>query len=173
MQLKTAFTFALGAAVLTAGVARAADVSADVQKTLTADYQLNCAAALDPSDKNFDAATALLAPDFVAIDAKGKQFTRDQVVAQGKQQMKIMHATTCTNDFSTWTQVDPNTLTVVNTTHMDGDVQTPDGKHEFNLMSKTQDTWKLVSGAWLQAQTKDLHVVVKIDGSVAQDEGGD
>ena len=90
------FAAALSAAlVLSIGAARAADVPPDVTKTIIADYALGCAAALDPSDANLTAAFGFYSPDFVNTDVKGKKFTRDQVVANGKQQMKQLHTTAC------------------------------------------------------------------------------
>jgi len=170
MHFKTALVFA-GAVLMATGAVRAADVPDATQKALADIYQLSCTAALDPSDKNMDAAFATLAPDFVNVDTKGKEHKRDEVVAQGKQQMKLYHSTTCDNKFETITASDDKTIVIVNTLHVAGDVQTPDGKHDFNVTNKAQDTWKLVDGKWLESQSKDLHVLVKLDGNVVQDAG--
>ncbi len=170
MFAKSTLAFSI-AALLCAGAARAADVPADTQKALNDIYGLTCAAALDPTDKNFDAATASLSPDFVAIDPKGTQHKRDEVVATGKQQMKMFHATSCNNNFESVTASDASTIVVVNTEKIGGDMQAPDGKHEFAVTNKAQDTWKLVNGKWLQTQSKDLHILVKVDGNVVQDQG--
>jgi len=170
MHVKTAALF--GCAVLAAaGVGRAADVDDATQKALNANYALRCAAAYDPSDANMDAAFAVLAPDFVAIDPKGKQVTRDEVVGQGKAQMKMLHATTCDEKVESFTQSDPNTVIAVSDFHLEGDLQAPDGKHDLVITEKAQDTWKNVGGKWLAAQSKDLQVLVKIDGNVVQDQG--
>jgi hypothetical protein len=169
---KTALALSFTLVAATA-IARAADTPAPdtVQTALKGLYQLNCTAALDPNDKNFDAASATLAPDFVDVDAKGKSHSRDEVIAQGKQQLKVMHATACDNAFESVTSPDANTAVVITTMTMAGDLQAPDGKHQFNVTQKAQDTWKLVDGKWQESQSKELHVLVKIDGSVAQDEG--
>ena len=62
-------------------------------------------------------------------------------------------------------------ILVTNVLHMEGDLQTPDGKHNFLLTSKALDTWKNVDGKWLQSQSKDLRILVKIDGNVVSDQG--
>ncbi|MBV8117557.1 MAG: hypothetical protein JOZ01_06240 [Candidatus Eremiobacteraeota bacterium] len=172
MTIGRIFTALVGVVWLCAGVARAADVDDATQKALTADYALRCTAALDPSDANIDAAFAALAPEFVGIDPKGKQIARDEVVAQGKQQMKMLHATACDNKIESFTLSDPSTIVVVNTFHLEGDLQTPDGKHDLLLTEKSQDTWKNESGKWLASQSKDTQLLVKIDGNVVQDQGG-
>jgi hypothetical protein len=170
VRLKVAAAFAC-ALVATAGGARAADVDAATQKLLAANYALDCTAAFAPTDANLDAAFANLTPDFINIDPTGKQATRDQVVGMGKQQMKMLHATVCTNTPGSMSATDPNTIVLVNTLHIEGDVQTPDGKHALVLTDKAQDTWKNVGGKWMETQSKDLHVLVQIDGNVVQDEG--
>lgn len=174
MRLRTAASLVGAiaiAAACTAGPARAAGVDDATQKALTADYALGCTAAFDPSDANLDAAFANLSPDFVNIDPKGKQSTRDEVVGQGKQQMKMLKATACTNTFESFTQADPSTIVVVNTLHIEGGIQAPDGKHDLDLTDKAQDTWKNVGGKWMETQSKDQRVLVKIDGNVVQDQG--
>ena len=196
MHLKTALALALTLAGATTVAARAADQAASpapaaspaaaapaapaaagpaapdaVVKTLTAMYQVSCNAFLDPSDKNFDAAAAQLAPEFVDTDFKGKEHKRDEVIAMQKQQLKVMHATTCENTFVSTTSPDANTVLVVTTLHAEGDIQAPDGKHEFTATSKVQDTWKLVNGNWLETSSKELRNLVKVDGAVVQDEG--
>jgi hypothetical protein len=170
MRLRTAMAF-LCTMVLAVSVGRAADVDDATQKALTADYALRCTAAFDPSDANLDAAFAALAPEFVGIDPKGKQVTRDEVVAQGKQQMKMLHATACDNKIGSFVLSDPNTIVVVNTFHLEGELQAPDGKHDLVLTDKSQDTWKNEGGKWLASQSKDSQILVKIDGNVVQDTG--
>ena len=169
MTFKSALLTA-AAVLLVAGPARA-DVAPDVQKTLTDAYQLTCTAVLDPTDANVDAAFAVLSPDFVNIDFKGKQTSRDEVVAQAKQQLKTFHGTKCENKSESMTQSDPNTIVVVETGVIEGDIQAPDGKHELSSTQKSQDTWKLVNGKWMQTQSKDLRALVKVDGNVVQDQG--
>jgi hypothetical protein len=170
MFVRTAAAFTCAVA-FAAGIGRAADVDDATQKALTAEYALRCAAALDPSDANIDAAFSALAPEFVGIDPKGKQVTRDEVVTQGKQQMKMLHATACDNKIESFTQSDPSTILVVNSFHLEGDLQAPDGKHDLVLTQKSQDTWKNIGGKWLASQSKDSQILVKIDGNVVQDQG--
>jgi ketosteroid isomerase-like protein len=170
MRLKTAAAFACVLFASAAG-AKAADVDDATQKAIAANYALVCTAAFDPSDANLSAAFAILAPDFVNVDVKGSQQTRDQIVGRGTQQMKMVHATACDDKFESIVASDPNTVLVTNVLHMEGDLQIPDGKHNFLLTSKALDTWKNVDGKWLQSQSKDLRILVKIDGSVVQDQG--
>lgn len=170
MRLKIAAALAC-AALATIAAARADAVDDATQKALAADYALRCTAAFDPSDANMDAAFAVLAPEFVAVDPTGKQITRDDVVGQGKQQMKMLHATACDDKIESFTQSDPNTVVAVSDFHLEGDLQAPDGKHDLFITEKSQDTWKNVNGKWMAAQSKDLQVLVKIDGNVVQDQG--
>ena len=170
MRLKTAAAFVC-AAVATVAVARADAVDDATQKALNSDYSLRCTAALDPTDANMDAAFSVLAPDFVAVDPKGKQVTRDEVVGQGKQQMKQLHTTTCDEKVESFTMSDPSTVVAISDFHLEGDLQAPDGKHDLAITEKSQDTWKNVSGKWLASQSKDLSVLVKVDGNVVQDQG--
>ncbi len=161
-------------ALATAGIAQA-DTTATVpdatQKAVTALYQTSCTAAMDPTDKNLDTAFAMLSPDFVSIDPKGKEHKRDEVVATGRMQLKQLEADACNNSFDSMTQPDPNTLVIVATMHLTGNVQEQDGKHAIDVTNKSSDTWKLVNGGWLESQSKDLHTLVKVDGTVVQDAG--
>jgi hypothetical protein len=163
---------ALLCAAALAPVAARADAAPDAaQKALTSDYQLVCTAAQDPTDANLSAAFALLAPDFVHVDFKGKQMQRDEFVAQGKQQIKQLHITTCANTIESTTLSDPNTIVAVVTGKIAGQIQAPDGNHDIDATTSSQDTWKLENGTWLQTQSKDVSALVKIDGKVVQDEG--
>jgi hypothetical protein len=170
MRLKSVLVF-LSAIMVSTALAGAADVPDAVQKALYANYELGCAAALDPSDPNVAAFEGTLAPAFVAVDTKGKETKRDEVIANFKQQMKVLHATACDSKFESVTAPDANTLVAVNTLHVAGELQAPDGKHDFDFTNKTQDTWTLVGGKWLETNGKDLRVLVKIDGNVVQDQG--
>jgi len=170
MLLKIASAL-LCAAVATPLVARADAVPDAAAKAIAADYQLLCTATQDPSDANLDAAFGLLAPDFVHVDFKGKQMQRDAFVAQGKQQIKQLHVTTCANTVGSTTLSDPNTIVVVVTGKIAGQLQAPDGNHDIEATTSSQDTWKLVNGTWLQTQSKDVSALVKVDGKVVQDEG--
>jgi hypothetical protein len=152
-------------------VARADAVPDATTQALTADYKLNCSAALDPTDANLTAAFALLSPDFVSIDFKGKQTAHDEFVATAKQQIKQLHITTCDNTLTSVTASDPNTIVVIVSGKLAGQLQAPDGSHDFDATSKTQDTWKLNNGTWQNSQAKELSNLIKIDGKVVQDEG--
>lgn len=170
MLSKSAFVL-MCAAIAMPLVARADAVTDAATPTLTADYKLVCAAALDPSDANLNAAFALLSSDFVSVDFKGKQTQRDEFVASAKQQLKQLHITTCDNTLDSVTASDPNTIVVVATGKIAGQLQAPDGAHDVDAVTKSQDTWKLVNGTWQQSQGKELSNLVKIDGKVVQDEG--
>lgn len=170
MTSKFAVAFA-SALVLSIGAARAADVPPDVAKTITTDYALGCAAALDPSDANLDAAFSYLSPDYVDIDAKGKKHTRDETVTVGKQQMKQLHTTACEPGIVSETLNADGTITVVTTVHVAGSIQAPDGNHDLDVNAKAQDTWKQAGATWQETQSQELHTVVKMDGNVVQDEG--
>lgn len=155
-----------------APVAARADAVPDAtQKAITADYQLGCTAAQDPTDANLNALFATLAPEFVHIDFKGKQTQRDEWVAQGKQQIKQLHITSCSNTIQSMTASDPNTVVVTETGKIAGQIQAPDGNHDLDATTSSTETWKLENGTWLQAQSKDVSALVKIDGKVVQDEG--
>jgi hypothetical protein len=152
-------------------IARADAVPDAASQTLAADYKLNCTAALDPTDANLNAAFATLSPAFVSIDFKGKQTQRDAFVASAKQQIKLLHVTACDNTLTSVTAPDANTVVVVVSSKLAGQIQAPDGSHDIDALSKTQDTWKLTNGAWLESEGKELSNLVKIDGKVVQDEG--
>jgi hypothetical protein len=163
---------ALLCAAVAAPLAASADAVPDAaQKALAADYQLVCTATQDPTDANLAAAYALLAPDFVHVDFKGKQMQRDEFVARGKQEIKQLHVTSCANTVESTTLSDPNTIVAVVTGKISGQLQAPDGNHDIDVTSSSSDTWKLVNGAWMQTQSKDVSALVKIDGKVVEDEG--
>jgi hypothetical protein len=170
MQFKSAFVL-LCATIAMPLVARADAVPDAVTQTLTADYKLDCTAALDPSDANLNAAFAVLSPDFVNVDFKGKQTQRDEFVASAKQQIKQLHITSCDNTLASVTASDPNTIVVVVSGKLAGQIQAPDGSHDLDALTKSQDTWKLTNGTWQQSQSKELSNLVKVDGKVVQDEG--
>jgi len=162
---------ALYAAVAVPLAASADAVPDTAQKAIATDYQLNCTAAEDPTEANLAAASALLAPEFVQVDFKGKQTQRDAFVAQQKQEMKQLHITTCNNTIESSTLADPATIVVVVSAKFAGQIQAPDGNHDIDGTSGSQDTWKLENGTWLLTQSKDVSALVKIDGKVVQDEG--
>jgi hypothetical protein len=166
----------IAAALLCAGLALPLAANADpvpdtAQKALTADYALVCTASQDPTDANLAAADALLAPAFVHISFKGEQMQRDEFIAQGKQQLKQLHITTCSNTITSTTLSDPTTIVAVVEGKIGGQIQAPDGNHDIDVTASSSDTWKLVNGTWLQTQSKDVSVLVKVDGKVVQDEG--
>lgn len=150
----------------------AAVVDDATQKLLTSNYALQCTAAFNPTDANLDAAFSVLAPGFVNIDPTGRQVGRDDVVGLAKQQMKMLKAKTCDHTMESFTAADAGSILVVNTLHVAGDLGAPDGtSHALDVTDRSQDTWKSVGGKWQETQSKDLHVVVKIDGNIVQDSG--
>jgi len=155
-----------------APLAASADAVPDAaQRAITSAYQLFCTATQDPTDANLNAAFALLAPDFVHVDFKGKQMTRDEFIAQGKQQIKQLHVTSCNNSAQSITLSDASTIVVIDASKFAGQLQANDGNHDIDVNSSSQDTWKLENGAWLQTQSKDVSALVKIDGKVVEDQG--
>ncbi|MBC5816357.1 MAG: hypothetical protein GIW97_07425, partial [Candidatus Eremiobacteraeota bacterium] len=102
---------------------------------------------------------------------KGKETKRDEVIGTMKQQLKHFHGTDCKNTIDSVSAPDASKAIVVNTQHVVGDIQAPDGKHDIDLVGKSSDTWKLVDGKWLQIKSVATHLVIKIDGSVVQDQG--
>ncbi len=160
-----------GAIVLTSAAARAADVPADAQKAIAADYQLGCTAAINPTDSNLAAAFTFLSPDFVDINVKGKKTPRDQVVAMGTQSMKLLHTSTCEPTTESSVLNADGTIAVVEDLHVIGSLQAPDGTHQLDVTAKMQDTWTQVKGTWMQSQSQQLRNLVKMDGNVVQDEG--
>ena len=149
----------------------AAAVDDATQKLLTSNYALQCTAAFDPTDANLDAGFAVLAPAFVNIDPTGRQVGRDQVIALARQQMKMLKAKTCDHTMESFTATDPATIVVVNTLHVAGEMTAPDGAPALDVTDRSQDTWKNTGGKWQEMLSKDLHVLVKIDGNVVQDAG--
>ena len=163
-------------AALYAAVAVPLGASADAvpdaaKKAITSDYRCSAPPPKTRPTRTSGAAFAMLAPDFVHVDFKGKQMQRDEYVAQGKQQIKQLHITSCANTIESTTLSDPNTIVVVVTGKIAGQIQAPDGNHDLDATTGSQDTWKLENGTWLQTQSKDMSALVKIDGKVVQDEG--
>ncbi|MGD0968956.1 MAG: hypothetical protein ABR949_11815 [Candidatus Aquilonibacter sp.] len=156
---------------LSAAAARAADVPSDVYKTITGDYQLSCAAVLDPTDAKLTAAFGYLSPDYVDTDIKGKTLTRDQVVAISTQFLKQLHSTVCEPSVLTQTLNNDGSVTVVTQLHLAGSIESPNGKHDVDATQKAQDTWKQIAGTWMVVQGLELHNTVKMDGNTIQDEG--
>jgi hypothetical protein len=161
----------LCAAVSFPMVAAAAAVPDTVAKTLNANYAQVCTVFQDPTDANFATLDAQLAPEFVHVDFKGKQIDRADYIAQGKQQMKLLHITTCSQSVDSLTMSDATTIVANVTGKIAGTLQAPDGNHDIDVTAGSADTWKLENGAWVQTQSKDTSALVKIDGKVVQDEG--
>ncbi len=158
--------------VVTTTALRAADVPPDAQTAISTAYQVSCTAAFNPTDANLDAAVALLSPDFVDIDVKGKKTARDQVVSLEKQQLKQLHATACDPTTESIVLNADGTITVVESVHVLGTLHAQDGNnHELEITAKTQDTWQQVKGTWMQSQSQEMRNLVKMDGKVVQDEG--
>lgn len=152
-------------------VASAAPVPDAVSKTLNGNYAQLCTTFQDPTDANFTTLNAQLAPEFVHVDFKGKQVDRADYIAQGKQQIKMLHVTTCSQSVDSMTMSDPNTIVANVTAKIAGTLQAPDGNHDIDVTEGSADTWKLENGTWMQTQSKDTSALVKIDGKVVQDEG--
>jgi hypothetical protein len=171
MLSRSTLALALFAALLPLA-ARADAVPDAAQKAITADYSVDCTAFTDPSETNLSKAFGSMAPSFVNIDLKGKQTQHDEFIAQAKQQIKQVHVTACDNNLDAWTAPDASTVTVVVTGKFSGQLQAPDGNHDLDATSKSQDTWKVQGdGTWLLTQSKEISNLVKIDGKVVQDEG--
>jgi hypothetical protein len=167
--------FAIAALLAATPIAKADTAAAPVpdttQKTISGLYDSLCTAAQDPSDKNLAAMFAIMAPDYVEIDPKGKEHKRDEVVATQRMQMKQIETDDCSSSLDSFTAVDANTVTVVDTAHVTGSIQGSDAKHQLDVTSKSLDTWKLLNGTWMESQSKSLRVLVKVDGNVVQDTG--
>lgn len=145
--------------------------SDDAMKAINANYAVTCAAVLDPTDAKMDAAFGEMSPDYANLTLKGKKLSKDEITAGLKQQLKQFHGTACDNTLDTPNAPDASTVVVVSTLKITGDFQGPDGKHDIDSTQKSEDTWKLVGGKWMLTQGKDLRVLLKIDGTVQDDEG--
>lgn len=152
-------------------VASAAAAPDAVLKTLNADYNAICTTFQDPSDANFTVLGAQLAPEYTHVDFKGKVVDRADYIAQGKQQMKMLHITTCSQSIDSTDMSDASTVVVNVTGKITGTLQAPDGNHDIDVTAGSADTWKLENGTWMQTLSKDTSALVKIDGKVVQDEG--
>lgn len=151
--------------------AQPAAASTATTSALQSRYDLACAAFLNPTDENIDAATAVLAPGFVAFDPSGRQYSRDDIVAQLKDQLSTMKATSCTTTVTSATQADPDTVVATNALHAAGATPSQEGSQSFDISTTTSDMWKLVGGQWEEVQSKIVHSVFKIDGNVVQEQG--
>ena len=159
---------------LTVATARAADVPPDVQKTITGDYDVSCAAVLDPTDAKLTAAFAYLSPDYVDTDVKGTAHKRDEVIALSTQFLKQIHSTTCEPTVLSETLNADGSITVVTQLHLAGSIQSASADHadhKVDANQKSQDTWKQIGGTWMVIQGVELHSTVKMDGTIVQDEG--
>jgi hypothetical protein len=147
----------------------AVSVADSTQKALSANYALLCEAALDPTDAKFASAVSSLAPNFIDVDSTGAQHSRDEFVTSTRDQFRSMAGTKCNNAIESIAAPDASTVVIVNTQDLSGDTQASDGKHRVEYLDTTRDTWQLENGTWLQTQAKELHVVVKVDGTVIHD----
>ncbi len=189
MDFKSAFVFAAAVALVaapaladapsatpaaastTAPAAAGTAVPAAVTAALSPRYNLTCTAVLSGADKDLQAAFAVMAPEFVQTDLQGKTQKRDEVVANAEQQMKMFHGTACNETIDSATQPDANTIVATVTQKIEGQIQAPDANHDLSATDKTQDTWKLQNGTWMETASKDLRTLVKLDGKVVQDDG--
>jgi hypothetical protein len=172
MKLKPALIMAT--AVLLAAAPALADTtpSADALNAITANYKLACSVVLNPTDAAESKWFAFIAPDFTNTDLKGKTQSKDELTALIQQQLKVFHGTGCDSTTEAPTAPDANTVVITQTQKITGDFQGPDGgKHDVESTSKSQDTWKLTNGTWMLSSAKDLRELVKIDGTVQDDEG--
>jgi hypothetical protein len=161
----------IAAFAVTTTALRAAEVPQTAQKVITADYQLGCVAAMNPTNGNLDAAFAFLSPGFVDIGVKGEKHSRDEVVAMGKQNLTQLKTTACEPFTESSVLNIDGTVTVVEDLHLMGEVLTPNGNHQLEVTAKAQDTWQQINGTWMQTQSQELRNQVKMDGNVVQDEG--
>ena len=171
MNFKTALMATSALLLISAPAMADTAPTADALKAVTAQYALGCAAVLDPTDKNMETWFATISSDYKNLDLKGKTQTKDEITASAKQQLKQFQGSSCDNTNESPTAPDATTVVVVNTNKVNGAFQAPDGKHEVDVLQKSQDTWKLVNGTWLMTQSKDLRTLLKIDGTVQDDEG--
>lgn len=169
MDLRSALLCAT-AVLLVAAPARA-DVPGAVTTALGDKYKMNCTAIMSGADKDLDAAFAVMAPDFTNTDLQGKTQSRDEVISNAKMQMKTFHASKCDTTIDSATQPDANTIVANTSQKVVGTIQAPDGNHDLDALSKSQDTWKLANGQWMLESSKDLRELVKVDGKVVQDNG--
>ena len=171
MNIKTALLTA--SAALLASAPALADGPSDAAMTaITANYKLACAAVMNPTDDTEAKWFAFISPDFKNQDLKGKTQSKDEMTADAQQKLKVFHGTACDSTTEAPSAPDANTIVVTQTQKVTGDFQGPDGgKHDVDATSKSQDTWKLVNGAWMLSSAKDLRDLVKIDGAVVDDEG--
>jgi hypothetical protein len=161
----------IGLFLQSVAAAQPAAASSATTSALQSRYDLACAAFLNPTDQNIDAATAVLAPGFVAFDPSGTQYSRDDIVAQLKYQLSTMKAASCTTNVTSATQADPNTVVATNAFHAAGTTPSQEGSQSFDISTTTSDMWKLVGGQWEEVQSKIVHSVFKIDGNVVQEQG--
>ncbi|HEY1429135.1 MAG TPA: hypothetical protein VGF18_06150 [Candidatus Tumulicola sp.] len=141
------------------------------QQALSADYQLACAAALNPTDDALQAMFGVLSPAFTSTDVTGGQVSRAQIVDTFGSQLKMFHTTTCDTKI-TAIQTNPDgTIATTDVMHLSGSAPLQGSNHTFGLALTSQDTWSNASGKWLIAHRKDLHTHLEMDGSVVMDQG--
>jgi hypothetical protein len=142
-----------------------------VQQALSANYQLACTAALNPTDQALQTAFGILAPNFTSTDVTGGQVSRDDIVNKAGAQLKNLHTTTC-NQQITSAQTSPDgSIVTTEVLHLAGSVAMDGANHQFALTTTSQDTWSNATGKWLIGHRRDMHVRFEMDGSVVMDQG--
>lgn len=142
-----------------------------MQQALTANYQLACAAALNPTDDTLQAMFSMLAPAFTDTNISGEQVTRAQIVSQFGGQLKTFHTTACDQKITASQTAPDGTVVTTNVLHLSGSAPLSGSNHPFGLVMTTQDTWSNATGHWLIAHRRDLHLHIEVDGSVVMDQG--
>jgi hypothetical protein len=141
------------------------------QQMLTANYQLACAAALNPTDDALQAMFGMLAPAFTATNISGAQVPRSQIVSDFGMQLKNFHTTTCDQKVTAAQSAPDGTVVTTDVLHLSGTAPMQGSNHPFGLVMTSQDTWSNATGHWLIAHRRDLHLHLELDGSVVMDQG--
>jgi hypothetical protein len=163
--LAACFAFGLPAAAL----ADAPDQA--TQQSLLANYQLACAAALNPTDQALQTFFGMLAPTFTSTNITGDQVSRAQIVNQFGAQLKMFHTTTCDEKITSAQTAPDGTILATNVLHLSGSAPMEGPNHTFSLILTSQDTWSNASGRWLIASQRQTHLHLEMDGSVLTDQG--
>ena len=138
------------------------------QKAIAAAYQLNCAAALSPTDANSGgiciARTRLRSCGFQRQTDAARRVHRAGKAADQTAPPHVLHEYGHSIDGFRREHGRGRRFGKVA-----GQIQAPDGNHDIDVTTSSQDTWKLENGTWLQTQSKDVSALVKIDGKVVED----
>jgi hypothetical protein len=141
------------------------------QQALAANYQLACAAALNPTDDTLKAMFDILSPSFTSTDVAGGQVSRSQIVNTFGAQLKMFHTTTCDQKITSAETSADGTVLATNVMHLSGSAPLQGSNHTFGLVMTSQDTWSNASGSWLIAHRRGVHTHLEMDGSVVMDQG--